>query len=73
MRITYDESADAAYIALTDIKAGEAAIQLEVPLGERPAEMHLDFDENGKLLGIEIIGAMELIQSDLLANAERIG
>lgn len=59
MKITYDKQADAAYVMITDrIHDGEAATQLhliETPGGK--GEVTLDFDRNGKLLGMEILGA----------------
>jgi len=32
----------------------------------------LDFDANGRLLGVEIIGAAALLGRDVLARADRI-
>ncbi|NKG22879.1 DUF2283 domain-containing protein [Paeniglutamicibacter terrestris] len=72
MKITYDKQADAAYIMIADhIHDGEAAIQLhsiETPGGK--GEVTLDFDRNGKLLGMEILGAEQVLQLELLARAE---
>ena len=72
MKITYDKQADAAYVMIADcIDDGEAAIQLhsiETPGGK--GEATLDFDRNGKLLGMEILGAEEVLQPEVLARAE---
>ena len=71
MRITYDARADAAYVAFQHIEAGEAVENLVIG---RPGkgEVILDFNEAGILLGIEIIGALDLAPVELLATAERL-
>jgi uncharacterized protein YuzE len=52
-QFTYDDEADAAYIYLNGpIPRGGATRTREV-VGNR--DVYLDFDENGRLLGIEII------------------
>jgi len=56
MRIICDKSVDAAYIYLTDIKRGEAKKTYSCDLRES-GEINLDFDANGRLLGIEILDA----------------
>lgn len=72
MKITYDKQADAAYVMIADrIHDGEAATQLhsiETPGGK--GEVTLDFDRNGKLLGMEILGAEHVLQPEVLARAE---
>ena len=51
MKIEYDKEVDAAYIYIKDfIKDGEAKKTIELD-----ESIILDFDENNKLLGIEII------------------
>lgn len=58
MRIHVDEQADAFYLQLNESTVVESE---EV----RPAVV-LDFDEDGKVVGIEILGMKELVpQSDL--------
>lgn len=58
MRIRYDSEVDAAYLRVVDpIEAGDAVKQVVVPLGEHRAEFILDFDADGYLLGIEVLGA----------------
>jgi len=53
MKIEYDKEVDAAYIYLEyPIKEGEAKKTIE--LNEN---IILDFNENGKLLGVEILDA----------------
>lgn len=72
MRITYDQTVDAAYIALVDEIADGAVTQqlhsLATP-GEL-GEVTLDFDENGRLLGVEVLGATKVLPKEVLAVAE---
>jgi len=72
MRITYDQTVDAAYIALVDEIADGAVTQqlhsLATP-GEL-GEVTLDFDENGRLLGVEVLGATNVLPKEVLAVAE---
>jgi len=56
MRIIYDRSVDAAYIYLTDIKPGGAK-KTYLCDPRKAGEINLDFDGNGRLLGIEILDA----------------
>ena len=69
MRVTYDPSVNAAYIAFRHIEAGEAVENLVI---ERPGkgDIVLDFNQAGVLLGVEIIGALDLAPAKLLAEAE---
>ncbi|WP_459545810.1 DUF2283 domain-containing protein [Nocardia sp. X0981] len=70
MHMTYDPSADAAYIALKQpIGAGEAVRQQNVTI--KDAEVVLDFDEDDRLLGIEIIGAGAVLPAQTLQAAPR--
>lgn len=72
MRMTYDSAANAAMIYLADrINPGEAVRQQAVPLNG--AELVLDFDAGGVLLGIEVVGARGTISAEVLDAAEQIG
>ncbi|MFT2691530.1 DUF2283 domain-containing protein [Clavibacter zhangzhiyongii] len=80
MRITYDASVDAAYIYLTGIIGdGDAATTIHSIMtpGDR-GEVALDFDADGRLLGIEVLHASAVLPAAVLAGAvltgaERIG
>ncbi len=61
MKITYDKTADAAYIYLTDIEAGGAARTETVN-----ENINLDFDATGKLVGIEVLSASKILPESLL-------
>lgn len=72
MRITYDQTVDAAYIALVDeIADGAVAQQLHslTTPGEL-GEVTLDFDESGLLLGIEVLGATRVLPKEVLDAAQ---
>jgi uncharacterized protein YuzE len=75
MRVTYDATADAAYVSLVDtIGEGEAATQIHsiTTPGDR-GEVALDFDADGRLLGIEVLHASAVLPAAVLAGAVRIG
>ncbi|WP_326763791.1 DUF2283 domain-containing protein [Streptomyces sp. NBC_01591] len=70
MRIEYDASANMAYIYLVDkIGPGEAVRQ--EPSDEDTSAI-LDYDAQGRLLGIELFDARSRLHPDLMAVAERI-
>ena len=74
MRLTYDPSADAAYLHLADpIGDGESATQIHsiTTPGDR-GEVALDFDADGRLLGIEVLHASAVLPTRVLADAERL-
>lgn len=63
-RVTHDPEADAAYIYLAGPIA-PGSIAQTTPIGRR---INLDFDAQGRLLGIELLTA-SLLHPDLLALA----
>jgi uncharacterized protein YuzE len=66
MKAELDPEADAAYFTIVaEIAAGEAVEQVIV---QRPGrgDVVLDFDNDGCLLGIEVIGANGLLRSSVL-------
>ncbi len=69
LRSRYDPVADAAYIYVKyPIDRGEAAITVpaevpaETPLG---SGINLDFDRAGRLIGIEILGASQMLGDEV--------
>ncbi len=71
MRMTYDATADAAYLYLVDEIAPGAAVETrlaDVPL--KDSVFAFDFDVDGKLLGIEILGALRVLPAETLRRAE---
>ena len=72
-RGTYDRSADAAYFNISPrINLGESVRQ-DVHEIDGRGEVILDFDRDGKLLGVEILGAKSLLRPSTLKQAQRIG
>jgi uncharacterized protein YuzE len=70
MRVTYDSEANAAYVELGDDVAGGTAVENVVV--ERPGrgDIVLDFDADGRLLGVEVIGATQLLRKTVLDTAD---
>lgn len=64
-RITHDPRANAAYVSLVNIAPGEAVRQQVVG-----GDIVLDYDANGKLLGIEVLDARRLLRESTLATAD---
>ncbi|HWK11223.1 MAG TPA: DUF2283 domain-containing protein [Vicinamibacterales bacterium] len=66
MRVNYDEEANAAYIHL-----GEASLRpvKTVPVPDiSPWTINLDFDAAGRLLGIEVLDAREVLPDGFIAR-----
>jgi len=65
MKLEYDEDVDAAYIYIEyPIKEGEAEKTIELN-----DNISIDFDKNGKLLGIEILDASKIMKKEVLVEA----
>ena len=65
MKIEYDKEADAGYIYLVDeIKNGEAVKTIELE-----PNIIIDFNKDGKLLGIEVLNASKILNKDLLVKS----
>ena len=68
MKFTYDKEADAAYIYLEDsIADGEAEKTIELN-----DNIIVDFNKNGKLLGIEILSASKILNKKSLLEAQSL-
>lgn len=59
--ITYEPKVDAAYIYLEE-PGGESRSNETMDVLFDKASMHLDLDENKKLIGIEILGASRILK-----------
>jgi uncharacterized protein YuzE len=64
----YDKEADAAYIQLDPIAAGGVARTEVANVELDSAAINLDFDEDGRLVGIEILGARRILPAELLES-----
>lgn len=63
LKFTYDQEADAAYVSLGDTKAGEIANTYPIEQF-KDADINFDIDAEGRLRGIEILGASDLLRLD---------
>ena len=71
VRITYDRSADAAYIDLMPgIAAGAATKTCPCDPGDLGMMVYLDLNAEGRLLGIEVLGASAVLPQDVLEQIE---
>ncbi|MGR6913821.1 DUF2283 domain-containing protein [[Actinomadura] parvosata] len=72
MRIEYGGENDVAYIYLADhIGKGEAVRQVVVDDDGLRGEVIIDVDRDGKVLGVEIVGASYVLRPETLATADR--
>lgn len=69
MRITYDKEADAAYIYLVPIAEGGVAQTYPCDPTKVNGTINLDFDAEGRLLGIEVLGASHKLPKAVLQRA----
>lgn len=68
MKTTYDKTADAAYIYLVPtIKKGGVKKTVEVN-----ENINLDYDENNRLIGVEVLSASQNLTKKTLTSAIRI-
>jgi uncharacterized protein YuzE len=70
MRATSSPSSDAACIYLKNIGAGESRHQVMVDDEEPAGEVIIDLDAERRLIGIEILRALEGLPKELLEEAE---
>ncbi|TWJ07776.1 uncharacterized protein YuzE [Stackebrandtia albiflava] len=72
LKVTYDAQADAAYIYLTDDPATRSAHTYLCDPNGVDGMINLDFGADGRLLGVEVLGASEKLSAHLLNAAERL-
>ncbi len=66
MKFEYDKSVDAAYLYLEyPIKDGE--VKKTIELNEN---IILDFDNNNKLVGVEILNASKILKREVIEEAK---
>lgn len=66
MKTTFDKLADAVYIGLNEHKVHRT-------YSTKYAPVNLDFDENGELIGIEVLCASRVLPLVFLVRAKKIG
>jgi uncharacterized protein YuzE len=75
VRVTYDPDANAAYIFLVN-QIGAGGVAKSVPVegkGLEPPDFVFDFDQDGRLVGIEVLAASDLLPPEVLEAAQRPG
>jgi len=66
MKLEYDKEVDAGYIYLVDeVKDGEAVKTIELD-----PNIILDFNKDGKLLGIEVLNASKVLKKEILMKSK---
>ncbi|MFJ5553512.1 DUF2283 domain-containing protein [Streptomyces sp. NPDC093225] len=73
LKVTYDKTANAAYVYFTEPQARVRSVHVYPcdPVGV-DGMINLDFDEQGRLLGIEVLDACSKLPEYLLRSAERL-
>jgi len=73
VRMTHDHEANAAYIYLVDaIDRGEVARSCVADIAMDNAAITIDFDAEGRVLGIEVLGASQALRAETIRAAEDI-
>ena len=72
MKITYDPEVDAAYIYLADIEPGGVKRTYECDPGEVGTMVNLDFDGEGRIVGVEVLSASAHLPKAALKQATKI-
>ncbi|HEV7184878.1 MAG TPA: DUF2283 domain-containing protein [Leifsonia sp.] len=73
MQLTYDPDLDVAYLRLDTSPEAVAADRAEgvaAPFGGSYADV--EYDADGYLVGVEILGAAQVVRPEVLATAERV-
>ncbi|MCD9875435.1 DUF2283 domain-containing protein [Streptomyces guryensis] len=73
IEVTYDRQANAAYISFAE-PGSEPAVARMYPCDpvEVGGMINLDFDENGRLVGVEVLAARSKLPQYMLDAADRI-
>jgi uncharacterized protein YuzE len=73
MRVTFDREADAAYVHLVDkIEPGQVAATRFANIPMDCASINVDFDAEGRVLGIEFLGAGRILRPSTIASSTDI-
>lgn len=75
MKISYEKSVDSLLIDLVNIQPGDItttdsfSVEDKIEFGS----IHLDFNKEGKIVGIEIMPASKYLPKELIDSVEQIG
>ena len=70
IRITYDPVANAAYVYLKSVSKGEAVLTRSCHHDVKETMIMVDFNADGHIVGIDIMGARKLLSPETLEQAE---
>jgi uncharacterized protein YuzE len=73
MRVTFDAEDNVGYIYLVDDAAPGASGRQIVAEDGHGSAVVLDFDDAGRLVGLELLSARRQLHPDLLFTADRVG
>lgn len=68
MRLSFDKEVDAAYIYLKD-RIGKGEVKSTIALND---DIILDFDEDKKLIGIEILSASKVVPPKVFSEISKV-
>ena len=66
LTVRYDESVNAAYLAFAEIEPGDVVSMYACDPVAVGGMINLDFDSEGRLIGIEVLDARRLLPESLL-------
>jgi len=71
VKVTFDKSVNAVYIyTVATIPPGRVGKTVSVDLENTSGQLNIDMDDTGKILGIEILGASNLLPDDFFRQFE---
>jgi uncharacterized protein YuzE len=73
MRVTFDAEDNVGYIHLVDDISPGRSTQQVVAEDAHGSAVVLDFDTDGRLVGLELLSARRQLHPDLLGTADRVG
>jgi uncharacterized protein YuzE len=71
VRVTYDGAANSVHIDLVPIGPGE--VDISVPGEDEASNVILNFNKEGRLIGINVQSARKSLPPEVIAQAERVG
>jgi uncharacterized protein YuzE len=69
MRLTYDPELDVAHLMFDDVAEASLAQRASGATPFGGSYVDLEYDADGYLIGIEVLGAAQTLPPDVLANA----
>ena len=71
---TYDPEVDAAYLRLIPtVEAGSSRRQVAARTDDLAGELVFDVGEDGRVIGIEVLGATAVLRPETIAQLQRLG